>query len=415
MQWGIGVIEHYLPGRVPRPMQWVASLFVALAVAISPISTEILGGIGGVSAAIELIDIVALIAVCVALQKGSVYFDGRVLWFIVALLALSTMAEFVHQLQPIPPVPVFFSGFRRGGTLLVLVLIMVSAAMARATLSDDAVFTGIKIACVAIAVFSVVKWFTLFDGLPNLANPRGSVRIVSDEEFDGFNLLAFLPLFSGMTALFFRSPLWRYPLIALAVTLTVALGSRNTLLAFAAGYFAYFMAYATAVPHRGKVALVVALALAALGAIVAVLATPDIWTWLTSSLLQLDVQGRGVGSGFTGRTEIWLRAVEVWRVSPLLGNGFRIFDGNRHNGYLQVLGELGLLGLIWFAALILWSAREAFVHSHHRVEYAAIFAYCVAFASFNLFDSRPLNASNAVTLGFYFLAAYSFEPRPRTA
>ncbi len=70
----------------------------------------------------------------------------------------------------------------------------------------------------------------------------------------------------------------------------------------------------------------------------------------------------------TRRVAAWNRAIELWEEQPLLGRGFRsteeLFIRERetstfsfrpnttHNGYIQVLLELGLLGLAFFVVLL---------------------------------------------------------------
>lgn len=53
-----------------------------------------------------------------------------------------------------------------------------------------------------------------------------------------------------------------------------------------------------------------------------------------------------------GRFELWTRAAEAWRESPLFGKGlggmYRIYGKATHNAYLQLLSETGALGTILF-------------------------------------------------------------------
>jgi O-antigen ligase len=72
----------------------------------------------------------------------------------------------------------------------------------------------------------------------------------------------------------------------------------------------------------------------------------------------------------SGRMDGLMYGIEAWEKSPLLGNGPRAFDfatgrmGGAHNLYGQVLSEMGTLGAIVLAALVLcfalnwWEVRR---------------------------------------------------------
>jgi len=57
-----------------------------------------------------------------------------------------------------------------------------------------------------------------------------------------------------------------------------------------------------------------------------------------------------MGSGFTGRMELWKQAIGAFWKNPILGYGFRASteghgeDGSIHSGYLKILVETGFVG-----------------------------------------------------------------------
>lgn len=63
------------------------------------------------------------------------------------------------------------------------------------------------------------------------------------------------------------------------------------------------------------------------------------------SILALDDPTRNVGSGFTGRDELWLSSLKAIENNPL-GMGFKRppLDAWGHNGYLKILVEFGVVG-----------------------------------------------------------------------
>jgi O-antigen ligase len=78
-----------------------------------------------------------------------------------------------------------------------------------------------------------------------------------------------------------------------------------------------------------------------------------------SALLFIEDKYRGVGSGFTGRTDAWQEAYQLFADNPILGIGFRVHGQymsgvlkSAHNGYLSMLADAGLAGLITVLTLI---------------------------------------------------------------
>lgn len=65
-----------------------------------------------------------------------------------------------------------------------------------------------------------------------------------------------------------------------------------------------------------------------------------------------------------GRFELWNRAINAWKTSPVFGNGFgsmyRIYGKATHNSYFQLLSETGLLGLLLFGLFLFNTLRKTF-------------------------------------------------------
>lgn len=88
----------------------------------------------------------------------------------------------------------------------------------------------------------------------------------------------------------------------------------------------------------------------------------------------LVAESLGRDPTFTGRTDIWLAALSLWSDSPLFGFGFnaagtivgpylksRLFDSavDSHSGYIDVLLNVGAVGMIIFAATAVLSLSRA--------------------------------------------------------
>jgi len=77
-----------------------------------------------------------------------------------------------------------------------------------------------------------------------------------------------------------------------------------------------------------------------------------------TALLFLDDPNRGLGTGFTGRTQAWQEAYEIFKANPFFGIGFRTHDRymsslpSAHNGYFSMLADTGAIGLLLALTLI---------------------------------------------------------------
>jgi O-antigen ligase len=83
------------------------------------------------------------------------------------------------------------------------------------------------------------------------------------------------------------------------------------------------------------------LAVAALATLALLLLFPN----ALMNLLALDDPSRNLDSGFTGRNDLWNRALEAIAEAPF-GLGFKrsLYENSGHNGYLKWLVEFGVLG-----------------------------------------------------------------------
>lgn len=99
--------------------------------------------------------------------------------------------------------------------------------------------------------------------------------------------------------------------------------------------------------------------LGALSAVLLVAIMPDAGPTAYERLGELD---------FTNRSGEWGRAIEAFRGSPIIGQGWIYTESlrgepgtaNAHSIYLQVLAETGLLGMALLAAMLVYSLRYAY-------------------------------------------------------
>jgi O-antigen ligase len=193
---------------------------------------------------------------------------------------------------------------------------------------------------------------------------------------------------------------------AAGVATIVAASSRENLLSLASALFVVMALYLLEI-NRYRLLAVLAVSSAVL-VLSAVLLDPYIVNaidYLKSDILLLDSQRRGLNSGFTGRTEVWIAAVNVWLKSPLLGVGFRQHESfmpemlAAHNAYLAMLADTGLVGLIFYLVLLISSLCASFGIQDQRTRRFSM-AVIVAYIVSGFFDRRTIDGGNPYSLFF---------------
>ena len=74
---------------------------------------------------------------------------------------------------------------------------------------------------------------------------------------------------------------------------------------------------------------------------------------------------------FTGRTTVWSSGMELFRSSPIIGNGFHadrlVLDTHMHNGFVHSLVQTGILGTIAYLGAGLYGWVLLYRVSRHLV------------------------------------------------
>jgi O-antigen ligase len=162
-----------------------------------------------------------------------------------------------------------------------------------------------------------------------------------------------LPLWATRPSTFLRAVLVAYTLgVCVCVALT---GSRSGFVGLCA-----LTAMVLLVTVRRK-ALVIVLGgtVGAAGLGLAVVALPAELQNRYLTLIDSSYGPKNAALSASGRMDGFMYGVEAWEKSPLLGHGPRAFDfatgrmGGAHNLYGQVLSEMGTLGALALAALVL--------------------------------------------------------------
>ncbi|HLH38299.1 MAG TPA: O-antigen ligase family protein [Bryobacteraceae bacterium] len=191
-------------------------------------------------------------------------------------------------------------------------------------------------------------------------------------------------------------------LIGLNLFIIVETESRSALAAALLGLGTYGMLAAYKM-HRPKVAA--ALGGAGIISTVVLLVFYDATQVWISHLFFLNDRYRGLGTGFTGRVAAWEEAIDLFAANPIFGVGFRMHErymtmlSSAHNGYLSLLAEVGLIGVvpitILLIALIWRLARRALA----RDEVATIgISFVLGYLVIAAFERLFLNMGNPVSV-----------------
>ncbi len=136
----------------------------------------------------------------------------------------------------------------------------------------------------------------------------------------------------------------RWAAIGAALLLAVLVTSRGSIVA--AG--AFITAYYAVTKGSMKTVMHGLFAMLIVGAVF--LVSPSLRHHVLDDVMQLHKQARGLGSGFTGRTELWQQAIDAFWQRPLIGYGFRASTsgieslGGVHSGFLHVFLDGGFIG-----------------------------------------------------------------------
>ena len=143
------------------------------------------------------------------------------------------------------------------------------------------------------------------------------------------------------------------------------------------------------------------------------------------SVVAAGIEVSGRDSTLTGRTDLWSDVLKIAHNSPIFGVGYGSFwIGNTHNlwakhfwgptqghnGYIDVYLELGIIGLLLLAGLVISAYRSVLRLLADNFEYGAIhFTWLTVVLLYNITESSFLRGG--VDMWFLFLLAAINMPR----
>lgn len=161
--------------------------------------------------------------------------------------------------------------------------------------------------------------------------------------------------------------------------------------------------------------LAVLTVVACIGGVLFLIAAPDAFT---------SVIGRDVT--LSGRTNIWQFALEMAAAKPLLGYGYGVFwlgpnspgslfwdttlqfELSAHNGYLQCLLDIGMVGLLATLVAVIKPLHKAQTSSGVRRENFSEW-FLIFFLILNVAEIRLFDPTSVVTFVFAYISAHEKE------
>jgi O-antigen ligase len=127
--------------------------------------------------------------------------------------------------------------------------------------------------------------------------------------------------------------------------------------------------------------------------------------YIKQNVLLVNDPYRGVGTGFTGRTEIWSETIDLWLKHPIVGIGFRqheqfLAGAPAHNAYLAMLADTGVFGLLIYVFLLVASLIAAWGIEDQRTR-RFVLTVLVSYVIIGFFERRAINSGNPY--GVFFL------------
>ena len=264
----------------------------------------------------------------------------------------------------------------------------------------------------------------------------GSWRGLANHK-NGLGNLACIGLIFWAHAGLSRSAHWLAVLGGIAVALVCLILSRSSTSVVATVFTLLFMLMLMRSPQGLRRYMPYLVTLFIMALLTYAMATLDLIPGLDRLLRPISAL-TGKDTTFTGRTEIWNLLSEHIRLHPLFGTGYgaywtggregtasyafiaamNFYPGSAHNGYLEILNDLGMLGLLLLLGyLVYYVAQSLRLLKIERMQAALFLALFLQQALTNLSESRWLNVLSVdfviMTLATAALARSLLEQRMR--
>ena len=124
----------------------------------------------------------------------------------------------------------------------------------------------------------------------------------------------------------------------------------------------------------------------------------------------IDSASRGLGSGLTGRSNLWNNAIAQFPLKPIFGYGFDNFGIKLHSSWLKILIETGLFGFtLFFISLFILLINGIYTLKHNYNDKLCVAISCViALIFFGIIENLVFEISQSVSLLFFFFLSFIY-------
>jgi len=275
-------------------------------------------------------------------------------------------------------------------------LAMVLALQFNSNLTAPQLESGLKL--YALLTVLALGGFSLYDY-------KSGMRLGLGKDIFNPNAIGIVSMSVVLTATAFRSLLIRYGVMLSACVIIYLTQSRASAVAALAGLAVVFLLRMKAAGNGIRIAALLLL----LSGTVAAGYYHEPLTKAVEGFFEVHSRYRGLGTGATGRSQVWAETWNLFLSSPIIGVGFRAHESviqlasSAHNGYLALLAEIGMFGfagalyLIWSGVGSLWrDARSQGLNRSHSI----LLGLCLGYLLISLFERYLFNIGNPTSLLF---------------
>jgi len=306
-----------------------------------------------------------------------------------AVIALIVFLGFSFISAFVSPVPM------SSATFVVLTLLTIFIAKKfNSILHPRDLELGLKI--YAIIILSLLVGFAIYDYQPG-------IRLGNGKNILNPNSIGVVCISAGLSVMAFRNKAIRYALLGAVLVVAYLTKSRASTIGLVIGIAVIAYHRIKSDSGYGKYA--------SLGCLVLSLCAAGIYwdeVWIfVADFLELHSQYRGIGSGASGRVDVWMDVWDLFLDNPVIGVGFRsheyILGGSAHNGYLATLAEIGIFGfialiyLMLVGVLLLWRRVG---QSKYNYTDSILLGLCVGYMFLGIFERYLVNIGNPTSLLF---------------
>lgn len=315
------------------------------------------------------------------------FFPARIrngiLFSLFGFLLFSFFSSFV---SPVPIVSVSFVG-------LSVISIWISLQFV-SSMDSEQLEIGLKV--YAFIITGILVVFSIYDYVPG-------DRLGNGKQILNPNSIGVVAISAALSTMAIRMWLARYIMLFMILVILYLTGSRASLLSTLFGLFIIGMQRTSSSRIGTKVLVLLTIIISM---VLFLVFWNQVWP-IIEDFLDLNSQYRGIGSGASGRFDIWANVWSLFLKNPVLGIGFRahehILGGSSHNGYLAVLVEIGgfgfisLLYFIVLSLLLLWRRVKDPIYTY---SYSVFLGLCCCYLFLAMFERYLINVGNPTSLLF---------------